>query len=153
MKKMELKKFIVMNLIVNLSVSVALTITTNYLLHETFSMHSVKMIGISFVLACLINIIIPIPKLAHGVCKIFHVKDISLAGRLLSNFPICLIFVTVIGLFCTAINVKNPNLVIPAFRSTFIAHYIVCYIVSFVVVPIATKVANVGNAANALETN
>lgn len=140
MNKTALKKIVISDLIINLPISMALSMTADILHHLPFSLHTLKMIGISFVLACVISLILPIPKIAHGASELFHLDPASLAGRLVSNIPVCLIFVILIGLTMIAINVPDPKLILPAFTSTFLTNYIVCYIVAFTVVPIAGKV-------------
>ena len=49
MKNVSLKKLVTMNIIINLPLAIALTITANYLQHKAFSLDSAKIVFISFV--------------------------------------------------------------------------------------------------------
>ena len=96
---------------------------------------------IAFVLACIINLILPIPLIAVGVPKALKMNPESLGGRIVGNIPICLIFVLIIGLILNLYNVRQVPAFIFAFAGTFVPLYLVCFIVSMITNPIASKLA------------
>ena len=87
---------------------------------------------IAFVLACIINLILPIPLIAVGVPKALKMNPESLGGRIVGNIPICLIFVLIIGLILNLYNVRQVPAFIFAFAGTFVPLYLVCCSVSMI---------------------
>ena len=99
---------------------------------------------IGFILAFLINVILPIPLISAKFAGLFGIKPHTLGESLVGGLPVCLIFTVGIGLPLTIFNLAMAhqlNMVWPAFFGTFIPLYIILYIVAFIMTPIAAKAA------------
>lgn len=146
MPKPSPKFLIVFNVVANLPMAIAMSVTAPILMgQEIFNVHTLLMILLGFVLATLINVIIPVQKVNDAFAGIFKLNKDSIAAKFVGNIPVCLIFVVIIGLIITAINVRVFPAIIFAFLGTFIPLYIVCYIVSMIFVPLALKAAMATN--------
>lgn len=133
---------IVFNLVMNIPMAIAMSVTAPILMgEEVFNSHTLLMILIGFILATIINLLIPVQKISAGFAGLFKIKSDSFKGQLVGNIPVCLIFVVVIGIILTTINVKIFPEIIFAFLATFVPLYIVCFIVSIIFVPLAVKAA------------
>lgn len=139
MEKPGIKFIAVFNLVLNLPMAIAMSIAAPIFAKQpVFTFNLLINILIGFVLACVINLVIPIQKISMGFAKLFKADPESFVGRLLGNFPVCLIFVLIIGLVLTAYNVKAFPAFLFAFLGTFIPLYIICFIVAMIFLPLAT---------------
>ena len=136
------KFIVVFNLVMNLPMAIALSITAPLIMGEdVFTVHTLWMILIGFVLATIINLVVPIQKISKGFAGRFNLKEKTFLGEFVGNIPVCFIFTAVIGLIMTAINVPKFPIFIFAFLGTFLPIYIVCFIVSMIFAPLAFKAA------------
>ncbi|WP_099466636.1 hypothetical protein [Konateibacter massiliensis] len=131
---------IVFNLVLNFPMAFALSVTAPILMgQEVFTLNLVVNVLIGFILACMINMLLPIQKISMGFPSLFKINPESFAGRFVGNIPVCLIFVLIIGFILTAYNVRQVPAFLFAFIGTFIPIYVVCFIVSMIFLPIAMK--------------
>lgn len=149
MGKPGLKFLVVFSTIVNIPMSIAMS-----LCGLIFSGHASELLSpalpmsilVSFVLACIVMAIIPLPRLAMGFPRVFGLDPESLIGRLVGNIPTNLIFVVLVGLCMDFLNVQVlggapfPAFIF-AFLHTFIPMFVVCYIITFFIIPIARRIA------------
>ncbi len=156
MGKPSLKFFIVFNLVMNIPLATAMSIGG-----MIFSGNADKMfttpslivnILVGFVLACIVNALVPIPLIAMGFPKLFKIDPESPQGRVLGNVPVVFIFVVIIGLAMNLLNVqifaKAPfPAFIFAFLGTFIPMYVLCFVVAMIFIPIAQGAAAKADAA------
>lgn len=141
-QKPSLKSIIIINLVNNIPMSIVMSITAPLLMGIPLVPSKViTNICIAFVLACIINLVVPIPLIANNFPKIFNKDPNSFAGGLIANIPIALIFVVIIGLLLNLYNVRAVPDFIFAFLATFLPLYIVCFIISMITNPIAQKLA------------
>ena len=155
MGKPSLKFFIVFNLIMNIPMATAMSIGG-----MIFSGNADKMfttpslivnILVGFVIACIVNALVPIPLIAMGFPKLFKIDPESVPGRFLGNVPVVFIFVIIIGLAMNLLNVQIfAGAPFPAFLfafiGTFIPMYILCFVVAMIFIPIAQGVAGKADA-------
>jgi len=142
MQKPGPKFIIVFNVIMNLPMAIAMSVTAPLLMgEEIFNLHTLFMIFLGFVLATVINLLIPIQKISKGFAGLFKLNTDGFAGNFVGNIPVCLIFVAIIGFILTAINVKVFPAILFAFLATFLPLYLVCFIVSMIFAPLALKAA------------
>lgn len=141
-QKPSAKAIISINLINNIPMAVVMSIMAPILIGEkVFTLNLLVNIVIAFILACIINLVLPIPIIAQGVPKLFKMDPQGFGGRIVANVPICFVFVLLIGLILTLYNVRAVPDFIFAFMATFLPLYIVCFIISMITNPIAMKVA------------
>ena len=101
---------------------------------------------IGFVIAALVSILLPIQMIGAWFAGLFHLKAQSLAGALVSNIIVALIFNVIIGFILSYVNVgifahQAMGAVIGSFIGTFIPLYLILYVVAFIMQPIALKAA------------
>ncbi len=96
---------------------------------------------IAFVIACIINIVVPVPLIANNFPKLFKLDPEKMAGRIVGNIPVAFIFVLIIGLILTYYNVRMVPVFLFAFLGTFLPLYLICFIISMITNPIAMKLA------------
>lgn len=96
---------------------------------------------IAFIIACIINAVVPVPLIANKFPALFKMDPKSVGGRIVGNIPVCLIFVIIIGLILTYYNVRIVPIFLFAFMGTFLPLYIICFIVSMITNPISMKLA------------
>jgi len=102
---------------------------------------------IAFVIACVINAVVPVPLIAKKFPTLFKLDPNKFAGRVVGNIPIAFIFVVIIGLVLTYYNVRLVPVFIFAFIATFIPLYLICFVVSMITNPIAMKLAGIGQTS------
>lgn len=142
MNKPGPKFIVVFNLVANIPLAIAMSITAPILMGEkVLTLNLLVNIIIGFILACIINLVFPIQKISMGVPAKFKINPEGIAGRLVGNMVPCFIFVVIIGLVLTAYNVRQMPAIIFAFLGTFIPLYIACFIISMIFIPIAMKAA------------
>lgn len=102
---------------------------------------------VAFVIATLLNLILPVQKMSVAVPSALHLDPHGIAGLLVGNVIPALIFVVVIGVSLTALNVI-PHLppeapaaaaVLGEFAATALPLYALCFVVSLIMTPIALK--------------
>ncbi len=142
MQKPGIKFLAVFNLVLNLPMAVAMSITAPLLVKmPVFTPNLAVNILIGFVMATLINLLLPIQAIAMGFPALFKVDPKSFGGLFLGNIPVCAIFVVIIGLVMNYYNVRAVPDFIFALIGTFIPMYLVCFVVAMIFMPIATKLA------------
>lgn len=142
MQKPSVKFIVVFNLVQNIPMAIAMSVTAPLLVHQpVFTLNLLVNILIGFVLATLINLLIPIPKIAMGFPALFKINPEGIAGRIVGNIPVCFIFNFIIGLVLNLYNVRAVPDFLFAFLGTFIPMYLVLFVVALIFVPIATKAA------------
>lgn len=147
--KPSLKYLIVLNIVMNLPIAAAMSITAS-LMSGGINMMTLWLGLLGFLIACVINTVFPIRKIMAGFPKLFRVNPDSLGGALIGNIAVCFIFASIITMcmLLIVIGFQFPD-VIFAFLGMFPLLYVVSYIVSFIVSPLAMKAA----AAVAAEQN
>lgn len=155
MGKPSLKFFVVFNLVMNIPLATAMSIGG-----MIFSGNGERLLTplllinilIGFVLACLVNALVPVPLIAMGFPKLFKIDPESVPGRIVGNIPVVFIFVVIIGLAMNFFNVQimapkftgeavPPVAFIFAFLGTFIPMYVLCFVVAMIFIPIAQGAA------------
>lgn len=132
-KKPSLKALIVQNLIMNIPIALAMSISASLLSGNGITARTWWLALLGFVLACIINVVFPIPKILVGFAGLFKVNPDSLGGALVGNIAVNFLFVTIINLVMTAINVPVLPDFFFAFLGLYIPLYLICYVVSFLV--------------------
>lgn len=142
MEKPGIKFLAVFNLVLNLPMAAAMSMTAPLLMKlPVFTPNLAVNILIGFVMATLINLLLPIQAIAMGFPALFKVDPESLGGRFLGNIPVCAIFVVIIGLVMNFYNVRAVPDFLFAMIGTFIPMYLVCFVVAMIFMPIAAKLA------------
>lgn len=141
-QKPSLRSIVIINLINNIPMAIVMSTAAPLLsgMSIVFSSWAANVI-IAFILACIINIVIPIPLIANGMPRVLKLEPESVPGRIVGNIPVCLIFVLIIGLILTYYNVRMVPVFIFAFLETFVPLYLICFVVSMITNPIAMKLA------------
>ena len=141
-KRPTLQQFIIINLINNIPMALVMSTAAPLLAGQPIVMSSLLInMLLAFIIACIINALVPIPLIAAGFPKLFKLDPQSTAGKIVGNIPVCFIFVAIIGLILTYYNVRIFPIFIFAFLATFIPLYIICFIISMITAPIAFKAA------------
>jgi len=146
MGKPSAKFLVIFNIVMNLPMACAMSIAASLL------SGGIRMPGffinvlIGFVVACLISVLLPIPKIGAWFAGLFHLDPQSLPGALVSNILVAFIFNVIVGFVLTWVNAgifghQPMSVVMQAFLGTFLPLYVVLYIVAFIMQPIAAKVA------------
>lgn len=142
MKKPSVKFLVVFNLVQNIPMAVAMSITAPLLMNmPVFTPNLLMNILIGFILATIINLLLPIQKIAMGFPRLMHIKSDGFLAHLVGNIPVCLIFVVIVGLVLNLYNVRAVPDFLFAFLGTFIPMYLVLFVIAMIFVPIATKAA------------
>lgn len=142
MRKPSVKFIVIMNVVANVPMAVAMSVTAPLLVGmPVFSVNVCINILIGFVLACLINLLLPIQKMSRAVPEKMKLDSESIPGRIVGNIIPCLIFTGVIGLIMSFYNVRQAPAFVFAFIETAVPMYIVCFAVSMIFVPLAIKTA------------
>ncbi|MGM9532156.1 hypothetical protein [Intestinibacter sp.] len=100
---------------------------------------------IAFIIACIINLVVPIGLIANKFPTLFKLDSNKLPGRIVGNIPVAFIFVVIIGLILTYYNVRLVPVFVFAFLATFIPLYLICFVVSMITNQIAMKLAGMEN--------
>lgn len=141
-QKPKLHSIVIINLINNIPMAIVMSTAAPLLsgMPMTLSSWAVNVM-LAFILACMINIVIPVPLVAGGFARMLKLEPENVSGRIAGNIPVCLIFVLVIGLILTYYNVRMVPAFIFAFLGTFLPLYLICFAVSMITNPIAMKLA------------
>jgi hypothetical protein len=134
------KQILILNLVNNVPLAVLMSTLAPILSGQKIQMGTWLLnVGVAFVLACLINVIFPIPRWSIGIPTKFGLDPHGIKGRVVSNMVIALLFVIIIGLILTYINVPIIPVFIFAFLSTALPIYVSCVVVAFFTTSIANK--------------
>lgn len=141
-QKLSLRPIVIINLVNNIPMAIVMSTAAPLLagMPLAFPGWAANVI-IAFILACIINIAIPIPLIAGGFPGLLKLNPESVPGRIVGNIPVCLVFVLIIGLILTYYNVRMVPVFIFAFLDTFAPLYLICFVVSMITNPIAMKLA------------
>lgn len=142
-KKPNFKQIATINLVNN--IPMAIIMSTAAPLFSKMPIEPINWIMnviIAFIIACIINLVVPIPLIANKFPTLFKLEPHKFPGRIVGNIPVALIFVLIIGLVLTYYNVRIVPVFIFAFLATFIPLYVICFIVSMITNPIAMKLAD-----------
>ena len=154
MQKPSFKWVLIFNIILDLPMAIIMSISATLLNKAplVFFPNLLSNIIIGFVLAFLINVILPIALISAGFARLFRIKPHTIAESLVGGLPVCLIFTVGIGLPLSAFNLFVASKNVPdmtfsfgavwgSFIATFIPLYIILYIVAFIMTPIAATCA------------
>ncbi len=142
MERPTFKQIVILNLVNNIPMAIVMSITAPIVAGMPLEpVNLVKNIILAFLLACILNSILPIPLMSIKIPQKFGKDPNSFIGRFIANIPIAFLFVLIIGLILTFYNVRKfPDFVF-AFIFTFLPLYIICFIIAMITVPIANKLA------------
>ena len=142
------KFLVVFNLTENTPLAVVMSLAAPLLSGQPIVPQSfILNVVVAFIIATILNLVIPVQKLSQAVPAALHLDPHGLPGVLVGNVIPALIFVIVIGLSLTAMNVI-PHLppeapaaaaVFGEFMATALPLYVLCYIISLIMTPIALK--------------
>ena len=146
MGKPSAKFLVVFNVVMNLPMACAMSLAAGLM------SGGIRMPGfpinvlIGFVVACLISLLLPIPKIGAWFAGLFHLDPQSLPGALVSNILVAFIFNVIVGFVLTWVNAglfghQPMSVVMQAFLGTFLPLYAILYVVAFIMQPIALKAA------------
>lgn len=136
------KQILILNLVNNIPLAVLMSTMAPLLAGQPIELGRWFInVGVAFVLACLINIVFPIPKWSIGIPSKFGLNPKSLLGRIVANLVIAVLFVLIIGLVLTYINVPIIPVFIFAFLDTAIPIYFTCVVIALITTTIAEKLA------------
>lgn len=136
------KQILILNLVNNIPLAIIMSTVAPLIVGMPIVFTNwIANVLIAFVLACVINIVFPIPKMAAGIPKAFKLNPKSLVGRFVANIPIAALFVLIIGLILTFYNVRKAPDFIFAFLATALPLYGLCFIVAMFTNALAEKLA------------
>lgn len=143
-QKPSFKSMVIMNLVNNVPMAVVMSTASPLLAGQPIEMGNWAInVLIAFVLACVLNIVLPIPLIAQKFPKIFKLEAQSLPGAIVGNIPVNLIFVVVIGLVLTYYNVRMVPVFLFAFLGTALPLYVISFVISMLTNPLAMKLAGI----------
>lgn len=141
-QKPSFKQIAILNLVNNIPMAIIMSTVSPLIVGQPIEIKNWTMnVIIAFVIACIINAILPIPKIVKKTANIFKADENSFKGALLGNIPVAFIFVVIIGLILTYYNVRMVPVFIFAFLQTFLPLYVICFIVAMITNPIAMKLS------------
>lgn len=141
-QKPSFKQIAVINLVNNIPMAIIMSTVAPLLNGQALGLKNwIMNVIIAFVIACLINVIVPVPLIANKFPAIFKMDAEKISGRIVGNIPVAFIFVVIIGLALTYYNVRIVPVFVFAFAATFIPLYLVCFVLSMITNPIAMKLA------------
>lgn len=141
-QKPSFKQIAILNLVNNIPMAIIMSTASPLIAGQPIEIKNWTMnVLIAFVIACIINAVLPIPKIVKKTADIFKVDENSFKGALLGNIPVAFIFVVIIGLILTYYNVRMVPVFIFAFLQTFLPLYVICFIVAMITNPIAMKLS------------
>lgn len=146
-EKPNFKQIAIINLVNNIPMALIMSTVAPIIGGQKIEINNwIINVLIAFVIACVINAVVPVPLIAKKFPTLFKLDPNKFAGRVVGNIPIAFIFVVIIGLVLTYYNVRLVPVFIFAFIATFIPLYLICFVVSMITNPIAMKLANMGQA-------
>lgn len=141
-QKPSFKQIAILNLVNNIPMAIIMSTASPLIAGQPIEIKNWTMnVLIAFVIACIINAVLPIPKIVKKTANIFKADENSFKGALLGNIPVAFIFVVIIGLILTYYNVRMVPVFIFAFLQTFLPLYVICFIVAMITNPIAMKLS------------
>lgn len=142
MQKPTGKQFMILNLVNNTPMAVVMSTAAPLLggMPLVFSGWMMNVI-IAFILACIINLVIPVPLIAVRFPALFRLDPKSFAGRVVGTLLLSSIFVLIIGLLLNVYNVRQFPAFIFAFLDTFVPLWLICFAVALITNPAADKLA------------
>lgn len=147
MGKRGKKWIIVYNAVMYLVVAAAMSISSILLQNQKliFFPNLVMDIVISFVIAFLVSMILPVPKISVGFAGLLHIKPHTLREKLAGNIPVCLIFTVIVSGVLTLLNLfmaHHTELFWKTFPGSLLPMLGIMYVVTFIMTPIASSAAN-----------
>ena len=147
-EKPSFKQITIINLVNNIPMALIMSTVAPIIGGQKIEINNwIINVLIAFVIACVINAVVPVPLIAKKFPTLFKLDPNKFAGRVVGNIPIAFIFVVIIGLVLTYYNVRLVPVFIFAFIATFIPLYLICFVVSMITNPIAMKLAGIGQAS------
>ena len=147
-EKLRFKQIAIINLVNNIPMALIMSTVAPIIGGQKIEINNwIINVLIAFVIACVINAVVPVPLIAKKFPTLFKLDPNKFAGRVVGNIPIAFIFVVIIGLVLTYYNVRLVPVFIFAFIATFIPLYLICFVVSMITNPIAMKLAGIGQAS------
>nr|WP_312986054.1 hypothetical protein [Clostridioides sp.] len=141
-QKPSFKQIAIINLFNNIPMAIIMSTVAPLLGGQSLGLKNwIMNVNIAFVIACLINVIVPVPLIASKFPTLFKLDTVKPAGRIVGNIPVAFIFVVIIGLALTYYNVRIVPVFVFAFAATFIPLYLICFVLSMITNPIAMKLA------------
>lgn len=151
-EKPSFKQIVIINLVNNIPMAIIMSTVAPIIGGQKIEINNwIMNVLIAFVIACIINAVVPIPLIAKKFPTLFKLNSDKFIGRAVGNIPIAFIFVVIIGLVLTYYNVRLVPVFIFAFIATFIPLYLICFVVSMITNPIAMKLAGMGQDSQAMD--
>ncbi|WP_455538913.1 hypothetical protein [Terrisporobacter sp.] len=145
-QKPSFKQIAIINLVNNVPMAIIMSTIAPLLSGQPIVLNNWFMnVIIAFVIACIINMVIPVPLIAKRFPAVFKLDSEKFEGRVVGNIPVALIFVVIIGLALSYYNVRLVPVFIFAFLSTFLPLYLICFVISMITNPIAINLAGMTN--------
>lgn len=142
MQKPTGKQFLILNLVNNTPMAVVMSTAAPLLAGMPLEFSGWMMnVIIAFILACIINLVIPVPLIAVRFPALFRLDPKSFAGRVVGTLLLAAIFVLIIGLLLNVYNVRQFPAFIFAFLDTFVPLWLICFVVALITNPAADKLA------------
>lgn len=142
MQKPTGKQILILNLVNNTPMAVVMSTAAPLLAGLPLEwMGWLTNVIIAFVLACIINLVLPVPVLGARFPALFGLDPKSLAGRIAGTLLLAAIFVVIIGLILNIYNVRQFPAFIFAFLETFVPLWLICFAVAMIANPIADRLA------------
>ncbi|MGM9536038.1 MAG: hypothetical protein ACI3VR_12320 [Intestinibacter sp.] len=145
-QKPSLKQIGILNVVNNIPMAIIMSTAAPLLGGQNLQLNNwIMNVIIAFVIACIINLVVPVGLIANKFPTLFKLDSNKLPGRIIGNIPVAFIFVVIIGLILTYYNVRLVPIFIFAFLGTFIPLYLICFVVSMITNPVAMKLAGMEN--------
>lgn len=145
-EKPSFKQIAVINLVNNIPMAIIMSTVAPLIDGKPIELNNwIMNVLIAFIIACVINVVVPVPLIAKKFPALFKLESDKFAGRVVGNIPVAFIFVVIIGLVLTYYNVRLVPVFIFVFATTFIPLYLICFVVSMITNPIAMKLAGIGH--------
>ena len=141
-QKPSFKQIATINLVNNIPMAIIMSTVAPLLGGQSLGLKNwIMNVIIAFVIACLINVIVPVTLITSKFPALFKLDTEKPVGRIVANIPVAFIFVVIIGLALTYYNVRIVPVFLFAFTATFIPLYLICFVLSMITNPIAMKLA------------
>jgi len=149
MNEHNFKFSLILNTIINIPLSIILSITGLVSSGNANLLHTPVLlinIAVGFAIGIIINIVFPIQRIFVEIPLMLQISPYSIFGFMLGGLPLTVIYTSLIGIAMCFINVSLiAGLPYPAFLFVFIdiiiPIFLVGYVVSIIIVPIANAVA------------
>lgn len=146
-EKLSFKQIAIINLVNNIPMALIMSTVAPLIGGQEVEINNwIMNVLIAFVIACIINALVPVPLIAKKFPTLFKLDPDKFAGKVVGNIPVAFIFVVIIGLVLTYYNVRLLPVFIFVFIDTFIPLYLICFVVSMITNPIAMKLAGIEQA-------